>query len=64
MFGLELTGNPADVEQFAPPGVWPLVQEDYIIPVGWLSNEDNQEAGYFCFLERRDHLRSDAGGTR
>jgi hypothetical protein len=60
MFERELTPTPADIERFIPVGVWPLVRSDYVVRSVWLTDEVNHEAGYFSFLERGDHPRTDA----
>jgi len=60
MFERELTQTPADIERFIPVGVWPLVRSDYVVRSVWLTDEVNHEAGYFSFLERGDHPRTDA----
>jgi arabinofuranosyltransferase len=57
MFSRELTKTPGDLQRFVPPDVWPLVQQDYVLRSVWLTDAVNQEAGYFTFLERRDHER-------
>jgi arabinofuranosyltransferase len=57
MFGRDLTRRPGDFQQSVPPGVWPLVEEDYVVRSVLLKDEANGQSGYFSFLERRDHAR-------
>ncbi len=53
MFSRELTPEAGDIRRFVPAGVWPLVEPDYEVCSVWMSDEVNDQAGFFTFLRRR-----------
>ena len=56
MFSRDLAPEPVDLWRYVPDDLRAEVDRDYAPTSAWLTDERNDESGYFTFFERRESL--------